>query len=84
MLAKYFISLSRIRELNEKKIPDVEAAKIIGTHPFYLKNFQRAAVLFSSNDLIKAAEALLKADVSTKTTSTDPKTVISLLIAELF
>jgi len=84
MLAKYFISLSRIQELNEKKIPDVEAAKIIGTHPFYLKNFQRAAVLFSSNDLIKAAEALLKADVSTKTTSTDPKTVISLLIAELF
>src|SRR4030066_420596 len=84
MLAKYFISLSRIRELNEKKIPDVEVAQIIGTHPFYLKNFHRPGVLFSSNDLIKAAEALLKADVSTKTTSTDPKTVISLLIAELF
>jgi DNA polymerase-3 subunit delta len=84
MLTKSIIGLSQIRELNEKKVPDTEAAKIIGTHPFYLKNFQRAAVLFTNNDLMKAAEALLKADISTKTTSTDQKTVISLLIAELF
>jgi len=84
MLTKYFIGLSQVRELNEKKIPDNEAAKIVGTHPFYLKNFQRASVLFSNNDLIKAMEALLKADISIKTTTTDPKTIISLLIAELF
>lgn len=84
MLTKYFIGLSQVRELKEKKIPDNEAAKIVGTHPFYLKNFQRASVLFSNNDLIKAMEALLKADISIKTTTTDPKTIISLLIAELF
>lgn len=84
MLTRSFIGLSRIRELNEKKIPDAEAAKIVGTHPFYLKNFQRAGVLFSLNDLVKASEALLKADISIKTTSTDQKTVIALLIAELF
>ena len=84
MLTKSFIGLSRIRELNEKKIPDTEAAIIVGTHQFYLKNYLRAAVLFTNNDLIKAAEALLKADISIKTTSTDHKTVISLLIAELF
>lgn len=83
MLTKSFIGLSQIREISEKKIPETEAAKIVGTHPFYLKNFQRASVLFSNNDLVKATEALLKADVSTKTTSTDPKTVIALLIAEL-
>ena len=84
MLTKYFIGLSQIRELNEKKIPDVEASKIVGAHPFYLKNFQRASVLFTNNDLVKVMEALLKADISIKTTTTDPKTVISLLIAELF
>ena len=84
MLTKYFIGLSQVRELNEKKIPDAEAAKIVGTHPFYLKNFQRAAVLFTNYDLIKAMEALLKADVSIKTTSTDPKTVISILMGEIF
>ena len=50
MLTKYFIGLSQIRELNEKKIPDVEAAKIVGTHPFYLKNFQRAGVLKSARN----------------------------------
>ena len=84
MLTKSFIGLSQLRELSEKKIPETETAKIVGTHPFYLKNYQRAGVLFTNNDLIKAMEALLKADVSIKTTSTDPKTVISLLIAELF
>lgn len=84
MLTRSFIGLSRIRELNEKKVPDAEAARIVGTHPFYLKNFQRAGVLFSINDLMKASEALLKADVSIKSTSTDQKTVIALLIAELF
>lgn len=84
MLTKYFIGLSQVRELNEKKIPEAEAAKIVGTHPFYLKNFQRASVLFTNNDLIKAMEALLKADVSIKTSTTNPKTVISLLIAELY
>jgi DNA polymerase III subunit delta len=84
MLTKYFIGLSQIRELNEKKIPDAEAAKIVGTHPFYLKNFQRAGVLFASNDIIKASEALLKADVSIKTTSVDHKTIIAILIGELF
>lgn len=83
MLTKYFIGLSQVRELKEKKFPDADAAKIVGTHPFYLKNFQRAAVLFTNNDLVKAMEALLKADISIKTTTTDPKTVISLLIAEL-
>ena len=84
MLTRYFIGLAQIRELNQKKVPDAEAAKIVGTHPFYLKNFQRASVLFTTNDIIKASEALLKADISIKTTTANPKTVITLLIAELF
>ncbi len=84
MLTKSFTGLSQIRELSDKKTPDNEAAIIVGTHPFYLKNFQRARVLFTDNDLIKAAESLLIADISIKTTSTEAKTVISLLIAELF
>lgn len=84
MITKSFIGLSQVKELHEKRIPEAEAAKIIGTHPFYLKNYQRARVLFTDTDLIKAMEALLKADVSIKTTATDSKTVITLLIAELF
>jgi DNA polymerase-3 subunit delta len=84
MLTKSFIGLAQMRELKEKNTPDNEAAKIVGTHPFYLKNYQRAAILFSQDDLIKASEALLKADVSIKTTSIDQKTVITLLVAELF
>lgn len=84
MLTRSFIGLSQLKEINEKKIPDTEAAKIIGTHPFYLKNYHKARVLFTDNDLTKAIEALLKADVSIKTTTTSPQTIISILIAELF
>lgn len=84
MLTKSLIGLSQIKELNEKKISDTEASKIIGTHPFYLKNYQRARVLFTEADLMKAADALLKADVSVKTTTTDSRTIISILMAQLF
>ncbi len=84
MLTKYFIGLAQVRELKEKNIPDAEAAKIVGSHQFYYKNYQQASVLFTYNNLSKAFEALLKADVSIKTSSADSKTVISILIAELF
>lgn len=84
MLTRAFIGLSQMKELKEKKLSDFEMARIVGSHHFYVKNYQRAEMLFSNNDLIKAAEALLKADVSIKTTSVDQKTVITLLIAEIF
>lgn len=84
MLTRAFIGLSQMKELKEKKLSDFEMAKIVGSHHFYVKNYQRAELLYSFNDLNKAAEALLKADVTIKTTSVDHKTVITILIAEIF
>jgi DNA polymerase III subunit delta len=84
MLTRAFIGLSQMKEIKEKKLSDFETARIVGSHHFYVKNYQRAEMLFSNNDLIKAAEALLKADIAIKTTSVDHKTVITLLIAEIF
>jgi hypothetical protein len=40
-------------------------------------------MIFSDKDLFRASEALLKADLLIKTTSTDYKSVISLLLAEI-
>lgn len=84
MLTRAIIGLSQLKELNQKKVPETEMARTIGTHQFYLKDYQRASVLFTERDLQKAVEALLKADVSLKTTSIDHKTLILILIAELF
>ena len=83
MLTRYFTGLSRINELKEKKTPDQAAARIVGTHPYYYKDYLKARTLFSDKELINTVRALLNADLTIKTTSTDGKTVISILIGEI-
>lgn len=83
MLTRYFTGLARVNELTEKKIPDVSAARIVGTHPFYYKDYLNARKIYPDNDIINAAEALLKADMTIKTTSTDEKMLITILITEI-
>lgn len=83
MLTRYFTGLSRINELKSKNIPDQAAARIVGTHPYYYKDYLYARTLYSDKDLFKIAEALLKADISIKTSTTDNKSIISLLVAEI-
>jgi DNA polymerase-3 subunit delta len=83
MLTRYFTGLVRINELREQNIPDQAAARIVGTHPYYYKDYLKARTLYSDEKIYNAAQALLKADLSIKTTSANEKTVISLLIAEI-
>jgi DNA polymerase-3 subunit delta len=83
MLTRYFTGLAKITELKNKNIPDQAAARIVGTHPYYYQNYVKARSLFSDKKLIEVFRALLKADVSVKTTTTDNKTIITLLITEI-
>jgi len=83
MLTRYFTGLAKITELQTKNTPVQEAARIVGTHHFYYPNYVKARKLFSDDKLVEVFRALLKADVSVKTTSADDKTIITLLIAEI-
>jgi DNA polymerase-3 subunit delta len=83
MLTRYFIGLAKITELQTKNTPPQQAARIVGTHPFYYPNYVKARKLFSDEKLVEVFRALLKADISVKTTSADDKTIITLLIAEI-
>jgi len=83
MLTKYFTGLAKIPELKSKNIPDQAAARIVGTHPFYYKDYVKARDKYSDSQLFGVFEALLKADISIKTTSADSKTIISILILEI-
>ncbi|MDO8549109.1 MAG: DNA polymerase III subunit delta [Ignavibacteria bacterium] len=83
MLAKYFMGLSRINELKEKNIPEQAAAGIVGTHPYFYKDYLKARLIYSDEKVFSAAKALFKADLLTKTTSSNPKNVIAILIAEI-
>jgi len=83
MLTRYFTGLAKISELKSKNVPDQAAARIVGTHPFYYKDYVKARNLYSDSKLIEVFRALLKADVSIKTTSTDEKTIATILISEI-
>jgi DNA polymerase-3 subunit delta len=82
MLTKYFTGLSRINELREK-MPDAQAARIVGTHPYYYKNYISARQNYSDKDLYRALNALLNTDIQQKTTSSDTKSLFTVLITEV-
>jgi DNA polymerase-3 subunit delta len=83
MLNKYFTGLAKIPELKSKNIPDKQAARIVGTHPYYYKDYVAARNRFSDSQLFTVFQALLKADVSIKTTSVDDKTIVTILVSEI-
>ena len=83
MLTRYFTGLAKITELKTKNIPVQEAARIVGTHHFYYPGYVKARTLYSDEKLVEVFRALLKADMSVKTTTADDKTIITLLIAEI-
>ena len=83
MLTRYFTGLAKITELKSKNTPVQEAARIAGTHHFYYPAYEKARILFSDQKLVEVFRALLQADVSVKTTTSDNKTIITLLIAEI-
>ena len=82
MLTKYFTGLSRINEM-KGKIDDNVAARIVGTHPFYYKNYKSARDKYSDRDLFRSINALLNADILLKTTSFDPKSLFTVLITDI-
>lgn len=83
MLNRYFSSLVKIDELNAMKLSEQEAAKIVGTHPYYYKNYLEARRRFTQQDFTNAFRALFNADLSIKTSQLDEKTILTMLIAEI-
>lgn len=83
MLNKYFTSLLRLNEMNEKKIDPFAQARIIGTNKYYLKDYESARKNFSDFQLFNAVDAILKADIQIKSSFTDDRTLLTTLISEI-
>ncbi|MDP4191702.1 MAG: DNA polymerase III subunit delta [Bacteroidota bacterium] len=83
MLTRYFTALAQIPELEKNGLSDQEAARIVGTHSFFYKDYKRASLFYRNQKLIKVGKALFNADLTIKTSSIDPKTVITMLLAEI-
>lgn len=84
MLTKFFTGILRLDELKNSKISEYEVAKIVGTHPYYLKKFYNARKLYPDKELINISRALLNADITVKTSSTDNFNIITILLTEIF
>lgn len=83
MLSKFITTVAQITEMIRSKIIDNEAYQMIGVSRYYYLNCKKARFLMSDERLLKAANALLNADLAVKTTNTDPKTVLLVLISEM-
>lgn len=84
MLTKYFMSLAQIPELEKENTNEFAKAKSIGTHPYFYKDYVRASSYFNEKRLKNIFQSLMEADMTMKSTASDPKAVISLLITKLF
>lgn len=83
MLTKYFTGLARVSELITTNLNEYQAARIVGTHPYFYKDYIEARKRYPDKAIIEAFRALLKADLAIKTTQTDQKTIAAILIAEI-
>ena len=81
---RYFTTVSRVFELERDKISQTEGAKILGIHPFYYLKCKELRRHYSDKDLLNVSRALLKTDIAIKTTSTDKKTLATILFTEMF
>ncbi len=84
MLNKYFSGIAQVPEMTKTNVPDQTAARVVGSHPYYYKDYKNAANKFTSKKLIKISRALLQSDIEVKTSSIDHKTILNILLTKIF
>lgn len=83
MLSKFVLAVAQITELVKSRVNDFEAAKLAGISYGYYMNCKKASFLMNDERLLNASRALLTADLSIKTSATESKTVLTILITEM-
>ncbi len=84
MLTKYFSTILQSLEHTKNKISDAEAAKLSDASFYYYINCKKAKYFLNEAKLFNALRALLKADLTKKTSAVEDKTIAANLIAEIF
>lgn len=83
MLTKYFQSVARIPELEKESLRDEEKARLAGVHRFFYKNYKSASDWYNGKRLLEVSRAIYDADLSMKSTSINPKTIIVTLLGRI-
>lgn len=82
-LTRFCLLNAQSIELSKKKFSLPEAAKEADANYYYYKNSTKSNIFKDKRRLLRAADALYKADLTVKTSSADSKTVAAVLISEM-
>lgn len=83
MLTRFFTIVAQVPEL-EKSLPsERDVAQKLGIYYKYFDSYKNASRYFRDTRLFRVAGALFNADLSIKTSASDPSTVITVLLAEI-
>jgi DNA polymerase-3 subunit delta len=83
MLTKFVGTIAHSYDLSSQNISEFDAAKMADVSFFYYKKCSNAKYMQSHMRLRNAAQALFNADTAVKTSSSDSKSVGTLLISEI-
>lgn len=83
MLTKFIKTVSQSIELMKDQTNDFQASRMLKISYQYYLGCKKARHFMNFEALSRAADALLNADIAVKTTSTDPKTILLVLITEM-
>lgn len=83
MLAKYISAVSQVSELTRSNVNDNEAARKIGVSWYYYVNCKKARFLLPDERLLKASRALFNADMAVKSSNTEFKTILIMMLSEM-
>ncbi len=83
MLTRFFTTLLRIGELKQQRIPDSELPAELRVSPYFLRDYLEFYSRYSESQIENCFRWLLAADTELKSTSSDPKLVMDLLVYSL-
>lgn len=83
MLTRFFSILLRISELKQRRVPESQFATELGISPYFLRQYIEFHSNFSSSQIENGFHVLLSADAEMKSTSSDPRLVMDLLVYSL-
>jgi DNA polymerase III subunit delta len=83
MVAKFIMTVAQIIDLTRQKTNDNDGARLAGVSYYYYLNCKKASFFMMDERLHNASRALLNADIATKSTAMNPKTVLQILISEM-
>jgi DNA polymerase III subunit delta len=83
MLTRFFSMLWRLQDMRRRGVSPAGQASEMGLATFQMRELTDAAVQHDSSDCERAFSALVEADEQLKSTSTDPKLILEVLIVHL-